>query len=127
MSRNGPKRLIRHVRSMPALGGAKQNPICSIRDFPSLADTVEKGFLRYWTATLIQDQEQTRNLDSRIDLLGFVRFNFQFHSSYAVTFSTVSTRRRHNPVIARQVLLLTRGESKQRTNAPHSVVWWQLE
>src|SRR5215470_19659620 len=27
-------------------------------------------------ATLIQDQEHTRNLDSKIHLIGFVRFNF---------------------------------------------------
>jgi hypothetical protein len=55
-------------------------------------DAVEKGFLRCRPVTLIQDQEQTRNLDSKIHLPGFVRFNFQFHSTYAVTFSTVSVR-----------------------------------
>jgi hypothetical protein len=60
-----------------------------------MADAVEKGFLRCRPATLIQDQEQTRNLDSKIHLLGFVRFNFQFHSSYAATFSTASARSRH--------------------------------
>jgi hypothetical protein len=39
---------------------------------------------------LIQGQEQTRNLDSKIRLPGFFRFNFQFHSSFADTFSTAS-------------------------------------
>jgi len=36
----------------------------------------KKGFWRGQPATLIQDQEHTRNLDPKIDLLGFVRFNF---------------------------------------------------
>jgi len=41
-----------------------------------LTDTVEKGIWPDRSATLIQDQEHTRNLDSKIYLLGFVRFNF---------------------------------------------------
>jgi len=40
--------------------------------------------------TLIQDEEQTRKIDSRIHVPGVVRFNFQFHIPNAVTFSTVS-------------------------------------
>jgi hypothetical protein len=36
----------------------------------------EKGLWQGGQATLIQDQGQTRNLDSRIHLSGFVRFNF---------------------------------------------------
>jgi hypothetical protein len=39
---------------------------------------------------LIQDQGQTRNLDSKIYLPGFHRFKFEFHSFFAETFSTVS-------------------------------------
>jgi hypothetical protein len=45
--------------------------------------------------TLIQDEEQTRKIDSRIHAPGFVRFNFQFHIPNAVTFSTVSTQSGH--------------------------------
>ena len=36
----------------------------------------KKDFRGVGQATLFLDQEQTRNLDSRIDLPGFVRFNF---------------------------------------------------
>jgi len=60
-------------------------PMLSKKDFGGAGPT-----------TLIQDQEQTRNLDSRIYLLGFVRFNFSFHSSNAATFSTVSALLRHH-------------------------------
>jgi hypothetical protein len=52
----------------------------------------KKDFSGAGPTTLIQDQDQTRNLDSRIYLLGFVRFNFSFHSSNAATFSTVSVK-----------------------------------
>src|SRR5215470_15273386 len=52
----------------------------------------KKGFWWGRPATLIQNQEHIRNLDSKIHLLGFVCFNFQFHSSDAVTFSTASAR-----------------------------------
>jgi hypothetical protein len=43
---------------------------------PGWADAVEKGFCGDLQATLIQDQEPTRNLDSKIHVLGFVRFKF---------------------------------------------------
>jgi hypothetical protein len=41
-----------------------------------LADAVEKGVCRNIDATLIQDREPTRNLDSKIHMPGFVRFKF---------------------------------------------------
>jgi hypothetical protein len=43
---------------------------------PLRVDAVEKGFWGGLLATLIQDQEQMRNHDSRNHLPGFVRFNF---------------------------------------------------
>jgi len=49
-------------------------------------DTVEKGICRNLEATLIQDEEPTRNLNSKIHVAGFVRFKFQFHISFAETF-----------------------------------------
>src|SRR5262245_28908159 len=52
---------------------------------------LKKDFGGVGQTTLIQIREQTRNIDSRIHLPGFFRFNFLFHSSHAVTFSTVST------------------------------------
>src|SRR5262245_7420107 len=52
----------------------------------------KEGFWRGRPATLIQDQSIPSNLDSEIHLLGFLRFNFEFHSPNAVTFSTVSAR-----------------------------------
>jgi len=55
---------------------------------------LQKGFWPGGQTTLIQDEEQTRKIDSRIHAPGFVRFNSQFHIPNAVTFSTVSTRRR---------------------------------
>jgi len=58
--------------AMTACGGEAD----SVRDFPSLTDAVEQGLWQGGQATLIQDQEQTCNLDSRIYLPGFVRFNF---------------------------------------------------
>src|SRR5262245_30602957 len=64
----------------------------------------KKGFGGGGQTTLIQDQEQTRNLDPRIHVPGFVRFNLQFHSPNAVTFSTVSTLLRHHEVIRRSPL-----------------------
>ena len=57
-------------------------------------DTVEKGIYKNLEATLIQDREPTRNLDSKIHFPGFVCFKIQFHISFAETFSTVSARRR---------------------------------
>jgi hypothetical protein len=53
-------------------------------------DAVEKGICRNPEATLIQDSKPMRNLDSKIHLPGFVYFKFQFHISFAETFSTVS-------------------------------------
>ena len=41
-----------------------------------LTDAVEKDYEGGLLATLIQDQEQMRNHDSRNHLPGFVRFNF---------------------------------------------------
>ena len=61
---------------------------------PNRADAVEKGFCTGGQTTLIQDEEQMRKIDSRIHAPGFVRFNFQFHIPNAVTFSTVSVKRR---------------------------------
>src|SRR5262245_13848918 len=52
---------------------------------------LKKDFGRGRAATLSQYREQTRNLDSIILRSGFVCSNFQFYSSYAVTFSTTST------------------------------------
>src|SRR5262245_23684222 len=52
----------------------------------------KEGFWWGRPATLIQDQSIPSNLDSEIHLLGFLRFNFEFHSPNAVTFSTVSAR-----------------------------------
>src|SRR5262245_21232514 len=57
-------------------------------------DTVEKGICRNLEATLIQDREAMRNLDSKIHFPGFVCFKIQFHISFAVTFSTASVKMR---------------------------------
>src|SRR5262245_44332897 len=54
---------------------------------------LKKDFVGGLRATLIQDQGQTRNLDSKIYLPGFHRFKFEFHSFFAETFSTVSVNR----------------------------------
>jgi hypothetical protein len=62
-----------------------------------LTDAVEKRFCSSERATLIQDQEQMRNLHSEIPFSGFVRFKFQFHSFFAETFSTASTLTGHEP------------------------------
>src|SRR5215831_247783 len=56
---------------------------------------LKKDFEGGLRATLIQDQGQTRNLDSKIYLPGFHRFKFEFHSFFAETFSTVSTQSGH--------------------------------
>jgi hypothetical protein len=50
---------------------------------------VEKRICRNLEATMIQDREPTRNPDSEIHLPGFVCFKFQFHITFAETFSTV--------------------------------------
>src|SRR5262245_28601940 len=64
---------------------------------------LKKDFVGGLRATLIQDQGQTRNLESKIYLPGFHRFKFEFHSFFAETFSTVSTPSRHksarNPAV----------------------------
>jgi hypothetical protein len=60
----------------------------------ALADAVEKGICRNLKATLIQDWKPMRNLDSKLHLLGFVCFKFQFHISFAEAFSTVSAQMR---------------------------------
>jgi hypothetical protein len=41
---------------------------------PQVTDAVEKRICRNLGATLIQVREQTRNLDSKVHVLGFVRF-----------------------------------------------------
>jgi hypothetical protein len=51
-----------------------------------LTDAVEKGICRNLEATLIQNWKPMRNLDSRIQLPGFVCFKFQFHIFFAETF-----------------------------------------
>src|SRR5262245_25586365 len=51
---------------------------------------LKKDFVGGLRATLIQDQGQIRNLESKIYLPGFHRFKFEFHSFFAETFSTVS-------------------------------------
>jgi hypothetical protein len=56
--------------------GGKADDICSLRDLPVLTDAVEKGIFRNLEATLIQDRKPTRNLDSKIQVAGFVRFKF---------------------------------------------------
>src|SRR5215813_12604082 len=56
---------------------------------------LKKDFEGGLRATLIQDQGQTRNLESKIYLPGFHRFKFEFHSFFAETFSTVSVKFRH--------------------------------
>jgi len=43
---------------------------------PLLTDTVEKGFWWGRPKNIIQDHEQSRNLDSKIHLLEVVRFDF---------------------------------------------------
>ena len=53
---------------------------------------LKKDFEGGLRATLIQDQGQTRNLDSKIYLPGFYRFKFEFHSFFSETFSTVSVK-----------------------------------
>jgi hypothetical protein len=53
-------------------------------------NTVEKRICRNPEATLIQDREPTRNPDSEVHLPGFVCLKFQFHTTLAETFSTVS-------------------------------------
>jgi hypothetical protein len=58
---------------------------------------LKKDFEGGRCATLIQDQGQMRNLDSKIHLPGFDRFKFQFHSFFAETFSTASTHCGHLP------------------------------
>jgi hypothetical protein len=52
----------------------------------------KKRICRNLEATLIQDREPTRNPESKFHLLGFICFKFQFHISFAETFSTVSTQ-----------------------------------
>jgi hypothetical protein len=69
--------------------------LCSPRAFPSLTDAVEKGICKNLKAALIQDRKRMRNLDSKIHLPGFVCFKYQFHISFAKTFSTASTRSGH--------------------------------
>jgi hypothetical protein len=49
------------------LSGGRPDNICSLRDLRVLTDAVEKGILP-GSARLIQGQEQTRNLDSKIRL-----------------------------------------------------------
>jgi hypothetical protein len=56
----------------------------------NMTDAVEKGICKNLKATLIQDWKSMHNLDSKIHLLGFVCFKFQFHISFAETFSTAS-------------------------------------
>ena len=53
---------------------------------------LKKDFEGGLRATLIQDQGQTRNLDSKIYLPGFYRFKFEFHSFFSETFSTASVK-----------------------------------
>src|SRR5262252_7195242 len=68
-------------------------------DYPIFRQMLlKKDFEGGLRATLIQDQGQTRNLDSKIYLLGFHRFKFEFHSFFAETFSTVSVRLGHSAV-----------------------------
>jgi hypothetical protein len=43
---------------------------------PLLTDAVEKGFCGDPRATLLQDQDQMRKLDSKAQSPGFVRFIF---------------------------------------------------
>ena len=62
---------------------------------PLRVDAVEKGICKNFEATLIQDREPKRNLDSKIHFPGFVCFKIQFQISFAETFSTVSVIRRH--------------------------------
>jgi hypothetical protein len=62
-------------------------------------DAVEKGIFRTLKATLIQDWRPMRNLDSKTHLPEFVCFKFQFHISFAETFSTVSVISGHTPSI----------------------------
>jgi len=59
---------------------------------------LKKDFVGGLRATLIQDQGQTRNQDSKIYLPGFHRFKFEFHSFFAETFSTISTHNGLPPV-----------------------------
>ena len=54
-----------------AVGNARKE--ANVAFWPILS---KKGFCRDRPATLIQDQEHTRNLDSKNHLLGFVCFNF---------------------------------------------------
>src|SRR5262245_48234117 len=77
----------------PTASKKPKNPLTRGRR-PHMTDTVEKGICRNLEATLIQDREAMRNLDSKIHFPGFVCFKIQFHISFAVTFSTVSTRKR---------------------------------
>jgi hypothetical protein len=81
----GDRRLFRHALSPVVRFGS----MLSKKDFGGAGPT-----------TLIQDQDQKRDLDSRIYLLGFVRFNFSFHSSNAATFSTVSVIRVDSGLLA---------------------------
>jgi hypothetical protein len=59
-----------------------------------LTDAVEKGICGNLEETLIQDWKLVRNLDSNIQLAGFVCFKFQFHISFAEAFLTVSANKR---------------------------------
>jgi hypothetical protein len=58
------------------------------RNYPMLKKDFEGGL----RATLIQGERRTSNIDSKIHLLGFDCFNFQFHSFILDTFSTASVR-----------------------------------
>src|SRR5215813_15232946 len=55
----------------------------------------KKGFAKDHRAISIQDQAQIRNLDSKKGMPRFDNFKIQFYSSILDTFSTASTRRRH--------------------------------
>jgi hypothetical protein len=74
------------VPDLCCLGGKRQ------RDRAEATDAVEKGICRNLEAALVQNWKPVRNLDSNIQLAGFVCFKFQFHISFAETFSTVSTQ-----------------------------------
>ena len=54
---------------------------------------LKKDFEGTTSATLIQGERRTSNINSKIHLLGFDCFTIQFHRSILDTFSTVSVNR----------------------------------
>ena len=88
------------------------------REEAELTDTVEKDFEGATSATLIQGERRTSNIDSKIHLLGFDCFTIQFHRSILDTFSTVSVESRCGAVAVGRTYLLPPLSSGGASMAP---------